>query len=333
LAGYGASIPAKGGGIVAAGAIALAGAAAIVSYRTRAAERAHPPQGKFVTSDGVRLHYIERGRRGAPVVFLHGNGVTAEDFLVSGVLDAASRSYQAYAFDRPGFGHSERPWTRSWPASAQAALLPEAFRLLGIERPIVVGHSWGTMVALALALDHPQALSGLVLASGYYYPTVRSDVALFSPPAIPLLGDLLRHTVAPFVGEAMTPRLIKKMFAPQQVPTRFWERFPTALMTRPSQIRAAAEDAAHMIGSAKALSARYSELRGPVAILAGDADRVVDYHYQAEGLHQEVPHSTLDTHLGVGHMLHHFDVDRVMRAISAVHQSVQPVGVAQMVTA
>jgi pimeloyl-ACP methyl ester carboxylesterase len=115
------------------------------------------------------------------VVFLHGNGVTSEDFLIRGILEEASRSHRALAFDRPGFGHSERPWARSWPAAAQAALLPRAFALLGIERPIVVGHSWGAMVALALAAYHPDCVAGLVLASGYYYPTARADVALFFP--------------------------------------------------------------------------------------------------------------------------------------------------------
>jgi len=156
----------KRGKLLAAGAIALAGAAAIVNYRARAAERAHPPRGSFVTTNGVRLHYIERGR-GVPVVFLHGNGVTAEDFLVSHILDTAAEHYHAFAFDRPGFGHSERSWMRSWPADAQAALLPEAFSLLGIERPILLGHSWGTMVALALDLDHPETVSGVVLTSGH----------------------------------------------------------------------------------------------------------------------------------------------------------------------
>jgi pimeloyl-ACP methyl ester carboxylesterase len=80
------------------------------------------------------------------------------------------------------------------------------FSLLGIERPIVVGHSLGTMVALALALDHPDQVSGLVLASGYYYPTARADVLFAAPPAIPLLGDLLCHTVTPLIGETAAPR-------------------------------------------------------------------------------------------------------------------------------
>jgi pimeloyl-ACP methyl ester carboxylesterase len=113
----------------------------------------------------------------------------------------------------------------------------------------------------------------------------------------------------------MLPGLIKKMFAPRPVPRRFWDEFPIALMLRPSQIRAAAEDAVHMIPSAKALSASYAALSIPVAILAGDQDRVVDYEQQALRLHRALPASTIDIYSNVGHMLHHADVSRILRAI------------------
>jgi len=182
--------------------MALAGAATLVQRQSHKAERAYPPRGQFVTAGGVRLHYVAKGS-GRPVVFLHGNGAMVEDRVISGVLEQAAHRCRAIAVDRPCFGHSERPRGRHWTASAQASVLPAAFRLLGIERPIVVGHSWGTLVALALGLDYPQQVSGLVLISGYYYPTPRADVALFSPSAIPALGDLLNHTVTPFIGEAM----------------------------------------------------------------------------------------------------------------------------------
>jgi pimeloyl-ACP methyl ester carboxylesterase len=310
----------RGGGLLAAGALALAGAALIVNRRSAAAERSHPPLGSFVTSEDVRLHYVERGN-GPPVVFLHGNGVMIEDMLISRVVDQTARFCRAIAFDRPGFGHSERPRDHSWTAAAQAALLPRAFALLGIDRPIVVGHSWGTMVALALALDHPEHVSGLVLASGYYYPTARTDVVLFSPPAIPVLGDVLCYTVAPLIGEAMAPRMFKKMFAPQPVPARFEQEFPVGLTLRPSQIRASSEDASNMISDAKALSERYAELSCPVAILAGDADGVVSYQQQALRLHKELSASTLDVFAGAGHMIHHADPARVVRAIKVLRTS------------
>jgi pimeloyl-ACP methyl ester carboxylesterase len=70
-----------------------------------------------------------------------------------------------------------------------------------------------------------------------------------------------------------------------------------------------------MITDAKALSERYADLSCPVAILAGDADGVVNYQEQAQRLHEELPASTLDIFAGVGHMIHHADPDRVVRAI------------------
>jgi pimeloyl-ACP methyl ester carboxylesterase len=104
-------------------------------YRARKAEREHPPTGQFVTVDGVRLHYIERGD-GPPVVLLHGNVVTARDFDTSGVLDLVAKRHRVIAFDRPGFGYSDRPHGSAWSAGTQADLLRDAFTVLGINRPI-----------------------------------------------------------------------------------------------------------------------------------------------------------------------------------------------------
>ena len=154
-------------------ALATAGSAVIVNRQAKRAEANYPPKGRFVTASGARLHYVERGH-GRPVVFVHGNGTRLEDILISGIIDRAAQRYRTIAFDRPGFGHSERPSTRTWTAAAQASVLPEAFGLLRIDRPILVAHSWGTLVALALALDQPHHVSGLVLVSGYYYPTPRT---------------------------------------------------------------------------------------------------------------------------------------------------------------
>jgi pimeloyl-ACP methyl ester carboxylesterase len=53
---------------------------------------------------------------------------------------------------------------------AQADLIAAALKEMGVPRAIVLGHSWGTLVALALAVRYPQEVQALVLASGYYYP-------------------------------------------------------------------------------------------------------------------------------------------------------------------
>jgi len=130
------------GGLAALSAIALAGAAIIVNREAEKADKAHPPVGAFVETDGVRLHYVERGQ-GRPVVFLHGNGMMVEDMLVSGLLSAAAEhSFRAIAIDRPGFGHSERPRGRAWTAEAQAELLPRVFAELGIQSRLFSVTRW-----------------------------------------------------------------------------------------------------------------------------------------------------------------------------------------------
>jgi pimeloyl-ACP methyl ester carboxylesterase len=273
---------------------------------------------RFVEVDRVALRHIERGAGGPPVVLLHGDGSMVEDFATSGVLDLAAERHRVVAFDRPGFGRSERPRDREWTPQAQAALLAGAFARLGIERPIVVGHSWGTLVALALALDRPEAVSGLVLVSGYYYPVPRPDAALAALPAVPVLGDALRYTVAPVAGALLAPGLTAAAFHPAPVPPRFAAGFPVARTLRPGHIRAGAEDSGLLTPSAAALERRYGELRPPVAIVVGAEDRIVDPGLHSLRLHRELPGSGLWVVAGEGHMVHHGAAGVVADAVEAV---------------
>jgi pimeloyl-ACP methyl ester carboxylesterase len=133
----------------------------------------------FITVAGTRLRYFESGT-GKPVVLLHGNGSMIEDFDTSGLIELASNNHRVIAFDRPGFGHTERPRNVVWSQAAQADLIGRALARLGVTRPLVLGHSWGASVAVALALQYPNLVQGLVLVSGYYYPTLRPDFVILS---------------------------------------------------------------------------------------------------------------------------------------------------------
>jgi pimeloyl-ACP methyl ester carboxylesterase len=304
-------------GAAAATGAALAGTALFNRSRAKRAERENPPLGRIVTVDGVRLHYLERGE-GRPLVLLHGNGTMIEDWIVSGLLDELARSYRVIAFDRPGFGHSERPRSRIWTPTAQAALLTQAFRELEVERPLVVGHSFGALVTVALAISHPQALSGIVLLGGYYYPSVRADVPLIAPAATPVVGDVMRHTASPLLGAALMPRINAKIFEPAPVPQRWLEEFPIAMSLRPAQIRAEAAEAGLMVPAAAALAGRFAELHLPVTIVAGESDAIVETSSQARPLHKAIPQSRLIVVEGAGHMVHHTAPDQVIAAVRAM---------------
>ena len=299
--------------IAGAATAALAVTALFNRIATKRAEAANPPAGKFVEVDGVRLHYVERGS-GTPVVLLHGNGVTLQDFEASGVLDLAAGKYRVLAFDRPGFGYSDRPRTTVWTPQAQAALLAKALAKLEVEPAVVVGHSWGTLVALAMALDHREAVRGLVLLSGVYYGTLRPDVLPFSLPAVPVLGDVMAHTVSPLSGALMGPAVIAASFAPAPVSDKI-KRLPLALTLRPSQVRATAADTALMEPGAITLSRRYAELDLPVVVMAGAGDLIAHVDKHAERLAGDIAGSDLRVVAGQGHLFHYAVPDQVLDAI------------------
>ena len=139
--------------VAAAAAVGALAVSALVNRRlARNAENDNPPAGQFLEVNGVRLHYVERGS-GAPLVLLHGNGSMIQDFESSGLIDLAAKNYRVIVFDRPGFGHSDRPRNVVWTPAAQAELINSALHRLGVPHAIVLGHSWGASVAVALALN------------------------------------------------------------------------------------------------------------------------------------------------------------------------------------
>jgi pimeloyl-ACP methyl ester carboxylesterase len=297
-----------------AACVAAAGAAAALLNRwlARRAERRNPPIGQFITVQGVRLHYVDRGS-GTPLVLLHGNGSMIEDYKSSGLLDAAATQYRVVAFDRPGFGHSDRPRSTVWTPQVQADLIAAALKQIGISKPMVLGHSWGTMVAVALALQHPREVQALILASGYYFPSVRADVIIFAPAAAPVIGDVLSYTVSPLLSRLIWPLLLRKIFGPRSIPDKF-AGFPKEMAVRPWQLRTAAAESALMIPAARTLQNRYQQLNMPVIIVAGADDRVVESD-QSRELHRKIPGSVLSLIPATGHMVHQSATAEVMSAI------------------
>jgi pimeloyl-ACP methyl ester carboxylesterase len=279
---------------------------------SKLAERRNPPIGKFIDCDGVRLHYIDRGDPAAPrVVLFHGNGSMIQDFMISGLVDHLPATIVLFALTGQASGIGFRIWT----ATAQAALLAKALNHLGVRDPVVFGHSWGTLVAVALSLRNDYPIRGLVLASGYYYPTPRWDVLLMSGPAVPIVGDLVSYTVAPIISWAILPGALRKIFSPRPIPPTFKTDFPTSLMLRPKQLRAAAEESALLVPTAAQFRASYPSIGCPVRILHGAEDQVIEPK-QARDLHQALPRSDLHLLQNAGHMVTYADVAAITRAVS-----------------
>ena len=168
-----------------------------------------------------------------------------------------------------------------------------------------------------MAVRHPADTAGLVLLSGYYFWTLRPDALLVAAGAIPVLGDVLRHTVSPWLGRLLMPLQKRAMFSPAAVTERFKHEYSDAMVLRPSQVRATSMDGALMIPGALRLRRRYDGLSMPVLIMAGSGDKVVRKH-NAERLHGKIPGSVLRVVEGAGHMVHHSAPRQVVESVRSI---------------
>jgi pimeloyl-ACP methyl ester carboxylesterase len=164
-----------------------------------------------------------------------------------------------------------------------------------------------------MALRHPHVVAGLTLLSGYFFPTARIDVPLLSPPAVPVIGDVIRHTVSPLLGRLGWPAIRRLLFGPAPVTPGFDGL--KGMMLRPEQIRAGASESALMVPTVAGLQERYAELTTPLTIMAGAEDRFVDTDRQSVALHRLLPHSRLRIVRGAGHMVHHTAPEAALAAI------------------
>ena len=176
--------------------------------------------------------------------------------------------------------------------------------------------SLGTQVALSMALQFPDDVRSLALMSGYYYPSMRIDAVLGSPPAIPVIGDLLRYTLSPWINRLMWPLAAKRLFAPSEI-TQSFRAYPAWMSSRPLQLRAQAAEMALGVAGAARLRNEYRDITVPVVIMAGTDDRYVDTGWNSVRLHRELPGSELTLAPGAGHMVHHIVPEEVMAAIDS----------------
>ncbi|GJD35094.1 alpha/beta fold hydrolase [Methylobacterium aerolatum] len=276
-----------------------------------AAEGARGAAGRriLLLPGGRSLAYAEAGA-GPPVVLIHGAVMTLEDLWLPLGPRLASR-HRVVAVDRPGHGLSVRrrlvdasPWR-------QARLIRDALDELGLERPVLVGHSFGATVALCLALAHPESVAGVVALAPLCFPEPRLEQALFGLRAVPGAGETLALLLSGALDPVLLPLLWRAIFLPQAVPADFARRFPWERASGAARMVAEGEDSMSLTPALFRAIGDYGSCRVPVKILGGSADIVV--HNALHGLPAALmmPAARFDWIFGAGHMLHHFHQDRI----------------------
>jgi len=166
-----------------------------------------PVRDEFLIADDVTLRWVQWGEQGQPIICVH--GLTANAFFFQSFADDLAMDYSVFAYDLRGRGDSDKPedgYSVPIHAADLAALIDE----LGLERPIIIGHSLGALIALYFAAHYPDKLSKLVLLdAGTPLPwSIPAEQPAWLTAAIDRLGTpvpsfqeyIRRLKVAPFLG-------------------------------------------------------------------------------------------------------------------------------------
>src|SRR5258707_4733123 len=306
---------------IGAGTASLAvGLALFTALVARRAETLAPPIGRFIEVDGGRLHYLDRGT-GPVVVLVHGLGGNLRNFY--GLVDKLAAGCRVVAVDRPGSGYSTVPGEHPT-LSAQAAIIARFLHRLGLDRPLLVGHSLGGALSLALALDYPDSVRALVLISTLSQ-VERAPPAIFKSLDIrsPTLRWLIAWTLMAPLGKLAHQATLKAVFAPELVPKTFDADSGGALGMRPDRLIAASKDIVRGSDAIATMTPRYTSLAIPVDVIFGRQDPILDYQAHGERLVAALPKATLHLIEG-GHMIPVTATDQIANWIQQAAERVCP---------
>ncbi|WP_269503675.1 alpha/beta fold hydrolase [Burkholderia sp. IMCC1007] len=284
------------------GAIAVLAALALFSgYVASRVTRAFPPEGRFVDVDGDRLHYVEYGS-GPPLVFVHGLAGQLRNFAYLPLARLAQR-HRVILVDRPGAGRSLRGAGSQANVFAQARTIAAFIDVLKLDRPVLVGHSLGGAIALAVGLNHPERVSRLALIAPLSHEQTEPP-GPFKPLMLP--SPLVRRFVSWTFAIPLTiltgRKAVQQVFAPEAVPRDFPVKGGGLLGLRPHVFYATATDLLSAPVDLPAMERRYAELSLPVDVLYGRADPILNWRDHGEALAKKSARVRLKVVEG-GHML------------------------------
>lgn len=163
---------------------------------------AMPKKGKFISVDGVKTHYYEKGR-GRTVVLVHGGHLGAAEasgnsWTWSRNFDALAKQFRVVAVDKLGQGYTGNPKRDSdYTMAAIVEHLGAFLRKMKLENVHLVGHSRGGYVTGRLTLEHPDLVASCTCVdSNTLAPGVgMNEVVLANPPHPPLSRECQRWTL------------------------------------------------------------------------------------------------------------------------------------------
>ncbi|AYD02129.1 alpha/beta hydrolase [Neorhizobium sp. NCHU2750] len=249
-----------------------------------------------------------------PIVFIHGASGNLRD------QEAAFRSAlegraELLFVDRPGHGYSERGGPENGFPDGQAAAIARLMEKKGIDRAIIVGHSFGGAIAASFAVFHPEKTAGLLFLAPATHPWPGGVDWYYRVAATPVLGWWFTRLISLPAGLMRMDAATKAVFSPNRRRDCYLDEGAPALVLRPENFRNNAIDVANLHGYVTRIAPRYREIKAPTVIITGDSDPIVLREIHSEGLARDIAGSQLVTVRGLGHKPDYVVTDLVVAAI------------------
>ncbi|WP_170518665.1 alpha/beta fold hydrolase [Ruegeria atlantica] len=269
---------------------------------TRQGQIRVPQLGVIAPVNGGSIHYVEKGDPSKQtLVMIHGLAGQLQHFTYA-LVDMLADDYHVIAVDRPGCGYSTRDSADLGRLPEQARMIQEFLDSKDVTDAVLVGHSLGGAVSLAMALDRPEKIKALALLAPLTQ-VLPSTPQVFKPLEIRTewLRSLIGNTIAVPVAAKTAPHTLDVVFAPDPAPADFLDRAGGALGLRPSAFITGSQDVVGIDDSMAAQVARYEELAVPGGILYGTQDAILAAHAHGDPMIQfGLSNEWID---GAGHMI------------------------------
>lgn len=252
-----------------------------------------------------------------PIVFIHGASASLYDPVFS-FLDKLRGRAELLFVDRPGHGNSDIGPKENILPDGQADALAQLMKKRGIPKAIVVGHSFGGAIAAALAVRHPDMVSGLVFLSPAVYPWDGGIAWYYTAANAPLTGPLFSTFIAPPVGLLAIDQATRGVFAPNVRPAGYVDATRALAALRPTAFRHNAREIASLSEWARAASPGYRRIKVPTVIITGDRDDIVSPDVHSRHLARDIRGATLIIVQNLGHKSDYVASDLAIAAIEEV---------------
>jgi pimeloyl-ACP methyl ester carboxylesterase len=304
--------------------IIVVAALAVLALATQAGvlalQRAYPAQGRMVEVADAKLNVLDIGPRdaaGPPILMIHGASSNLEA-MRQPLGEMLARNHRVILIDRPGHGWSTRARSEDSTPAIQGRMIDQALEKLGIDRAILVVHSWIGALGARMALDYPRRVAGLVMLAPVAYPWPGGVGWYNKLVATPVVGPLLAFTITLPLGYFLAEPGARNVFLPQLMPEDFIRDTATPLLLRPREFLANARDLVTLKAAVVEQSPRYGNIKAPTTVISGELDKTVSTDRHSRPFAKALPHAKLIVLPDVGHMIQNAAPELVISEIEAM---------------